>query len=290
MKPVDLSVTFGCLPPSNDNEWLNLNRFVEIFNATYGTNYRLESFPENEDRSNPQPEILLCDNEARMVIERKVLPWPQNFVRQHQLAHEFSERFFAKMLDEFSDDTYVFEIADSDIPDNKRKIIELVNDVTEHILKHRSLIRDTGGIICENEPIEWKFYRLPEPDREDYPEESGIVCRFMNPFGYYDKRQMPTAQAEIKAALSDLIAKSAPKFDKFADCLRVLIVEPYTNVLNVSPEMLRRITQNIKIPMNIDQIWLASWIELNDQLSVLDYQLIITRNNPQSMHLDGMLR
>ncbi len=280
MDAIDISFAFGCLPPSSDNEWLNLSRFVDIYNATYGTNYSLEAFPENEDRSNPQPEVLLRDGEAMMVIERKVFAWPPNFVRRHQLWHEFNKRFFAKMSDEFVDDVYAFEIADSDIPGSKRKITELVNDVTERILEHVSLIQGTGGIVCVNEPIEWKFHRLSEMDRGDYSGESGIVLRLMRPFQYYDEGQMTTAQTEIKAALSELIAGSAPKFDSFVDCLRVLIVEPYTDVLNVSTEMLSQIIQGITVPMNIDQIWLAVQVELNDQESVLDYRLVTTKNSP----------
>lgn len=280
MDAIGISFAFGCLPPSSDNEWLNLRPFVEIYNATYGTNYSLEAFPENEDRSSPQPEVLLRDSEEKMVIERKIFAWPPNFVRRHQLWHEFNTRFFAKMPNGFLDDVYTFEIADADIPESKHKIIELVNDVIERIQEHESLIQNTGGIVCVDEPIEWKFYRLSEMDREEYSGESGIVFRLMHPVRYYDGGQMTTAQAEIKTALSDLIARSAPKFDSYAHCLRVLIVEPYTDVLNVSPEMLSQMIQGIVLPMNIDQIWLAVQVELNDRESVLDYRLATTRNSP----------
>jgi hypothetical protein len=280
MDEVDISIAFGCLPPNNDNEWLNLSHFVASYNSTYGTNYSLEAFPENEDRSNPQPEILLRDGKATMVIERKVFVWPMNYIRHHQLWHEFNKRFFAKVLEKFADDVYAFEISDAHIPGSKREVVQLVNEVTNCILEHEKLIRHSGGIICVDEPIEWKFYRLPEIELEDYHGESGVEVRLMRPFQHYDSERLAKAWPEIRSELSELIESSAPKFDNFADCHRVLIVEPYTNVLNLSPEMLSQIIHSITVPVNIDQISLAARMELSEGKTVLDYRLVTAGNSP----------
>jgi hypothetical protein len=277
MDEIDISLAFGCLPPSNNNEWMNLKHFVDIYNTTYDTNYILEAFPERENRSSPQPEVLLRDGEMKMVIERKVFVWPPNFIKHHQLWHEFNHRFFEKRWDDFTDGVYAFEISNSNIPGSKREIIELVIDVTKNILENKDLIHRSGCIVCIDEPIEWKFYRLPELEREDYPGESGIVVRLMNPFQYYDERQLVKSKPEITSAISKLIEESVPKFDNFIDCLRILIVEPYTNILNLTPEILGQIMKSIEVPLNIDQIWLASQIELDDLRLLPDYRQVMSK-------------
>ncbi|MDQ2997893.1 MAG: hypothetical protein M3R61_12675 [Chloroflexota bacterium] len=65
---------FTCLPPSNDNEWLNLREFVHQYNIEFSTHYNFLSSPELEDSSSPQPEVILQDGENFMVIERKIFP------------------------------------------------------------------------------------------------------------------------------------------------------------------------------------------------------------------------
>lgn len=280
MEEIDLLLTFDSLPPSNKNEWTNLKRFVDIYNSTYGSNFSLKAIPEHEERSLPQPEVLLHDNGTEMVIERKILVWPPTFIKHRQLWHEFNKRFFNKIEEEFTDGIYAFEISSSNLPKRKREIIEFAAKASNDILENRELVYRTGGIVCVDEPIEWKFYRLSKFEREEYLDEPGIIVRLRRPFEYYSELQLVEVRPKITAAIKKLIEESVLKFHNFFDCLTVLIIEPYTNVSNLTPKMFEQIIEDVEVPSSIDQIWLASQVELDDLRLITNYRQIVTKKHP----------
>lgn len=277
MDEIDWLYSFGCLPPSNENEWLNLKDFVDIYNSIHSTHYILESFPENDNRTTPEPEILLRDGDARMVIERKAFSWTSDYIRHHQLWHEFYNGFPEQVISTFSDDVYVLEINSVDMPTNKREVIRLVNEIASSVLEHEAWIKNSEGIYTDEWPF-WKFFRIPEIDREDVPIESGICYRLKNPFQFYSKQEIKDLSPQIKSQVAKLIERAAPKFDKYRDCIKILILELHTNVLTFSIKSLSEIIQTIDIPESIDQIWIGGQVELNDGESVLDYQLVVNNS------------
>lgn len=276
MDEIDWAVPFGCLPPSNENEWLNLRRFVDIYNSNYGKHYLLESFPENENRNNPEPEILLRDGDSKMVIERKVFPFPSSRIREHQLWHEFSNKIFERLSDVFSDNLYVLEIKDTDMPTSKKKMLKLVDRITSDALKHEKELKTSEEVFLDgtDDPNPWRFLRVSNMDREDAPIDYGVGVRLMNSLKFYDTQQVNDSVLLVQSELSKIIQRSVPKFENYSDCVRVLILEPHTNVLSFLSDVFTPAIQSLEMPNNIDQIWLAVQIELNDWESVLDYRLI----------------
>jgi len=267
---------FGCLPPSNENEWLNLKDFVDIYNSIHTTHYILESFPENDNRTTPEPEILLRDGDARMVIERKAFSWTSDHIRHHQLWHEFTKTFTNKVRSTFFDDVYVLEINNVDMPKNKREVIRLANEIASSVIEHEAWIKNSEGIATDESPL-WSFFRIAEIDREDAPIESGICCSLKNPFKFYSQQEIRDLSPQIKSEVANLIKRAAPKFDKYRDCIKILILELHTNVLTFSIKSLSQIIQTIDVPESIDQIWIGGQVELNNGESVLDYELAVNK-------------
>jgi hypothetical protein len=275
MDEIDWLYPFGCLPPSNENEWLNLKDFVDIYNSIHTTHYILESFPENDNRTTPEPEILLRDGDARMVIERKAFSWTSDHIRHHQLWHEFTKTFTNKVRSTFFDDVYVLEINNVDMPKNKREVIRLANEIASSVIEHEAWIKNSEGIATDESPL-WSFFRIPEIDREDAPIESGICCSLKNPFNY-SQQEIRDLSPQIKSEVAELIKRAAPKFDKYRDCIKILILELHTNVLTFSIKSLSQIIQTIEVPESIDQIWIGGQVELNSGESVLDYELAVNK-------------
>ncbi|MEG5061016.1 hypothetical protein QUB60_24745 [Microcoleus sp. A2-C5] len=277
MDEIDWLYPFGCLPPSNENEWLNLKDFVDIYNSIHTTHYILESFPENDNRTTPEPEILLRDGDARMVIERKAFSWTSDHIRHHQLWHEFTKTFTNQVISTFSDDLYVLEINNVDMPTNKREVIRLANEIASSVIEHEAWIKNSEGIATDESPL-WSFFRIPEIDREDAPIESGICCSLKNPFKFYNQQEIKDLYPQIKSQVAKLIERAAPKFDKYRDCIKILILELHTNVLTFSIKSLSQIIQTIDVPESIDQIWIGGQVELNNGESVLDYHLAVNNS------------
>jgi hypothetical protein len=255
---------------------LNLKDFVDIYNSIHTTHYILESFPENDNRTTPEPEILLRDGDARMVIERKAFSWTSDHIRHHQLWHEFTKTFTNKVRSTFFDDVYVLEINNVDMPKNKIEVIRLANEIASSVIEHEAWIKNSEGIATDESPL-WSFFRIPEIDRDDAPIESGICCSLKNPFNY-SQQEIRDLSPRIKSEVAELIKRAAPKFDKYRDCIKILILELHTNVLTFSIKSLSQIIQTIDVPESIDQIWIGGQVELNDGESVLDYQLAVNNS------------
>jgi hypothetical protein len=275
MDEMDWALAFGCLPPSNENEWCNLSRFVDIYNFTYGKRYVPASFPENDNRNSPEPEILLSDGDSKMVIERKVFPFPYSHIREHQLWHEFSNKIFEKLSGIFSDNLYVFEIKDVDMPTSKREMLKLVDTITSDVLKHERELKASEEVFLDgaDDPNPWRFFRVSDIDREDAPIECGVGVRLMNSLKFHDIQQINDSISLVQSEFSKIIERSVPKFENYSDCIRILILEPHTNVLNFLSDIFNPAIQFLEMPRNIDQIWFAVQIEINDDESVLDYRL-----------------
>ena len=273
MNTIDWSIPFLCLPPNNENEWINLSDFTDFYNSIYGKNYTLRSFPENDNRNSPEPEVLLCDGDSKMVIERKGFPFPLNHIREHQLWHEFNQELFEKLTDTFSDGLYLLEITDVDMPKNRKEMLKLIDAITSNIFKYESEIKLSDGIY-EDGLIPWSFFRASEIEQEDAPKDCCIGVRLRKTSSFYNKKQIDESITIVKSRLSKIIESVSLKFDNYDDCIKILILEPHTHIRNFLSDIFKPSMQSLKTINNIDQVWLAVQYEISDFEFELDYQLI----------------
>jgi len=68
-------------------------------------------------------------------LRLKVSP---DYIRHHQLWHEFNKRFTEQVISSFADDVYVLEVNSVDMPTNKREVIRLVNEIASSVLEHET--------------------------------------------------------------------------------------------------------------------------------------------------------
>lgn len=273
MNIIDWSIPFLCLPPSNENEWANLSDFTDFYNSIYGKNYTLSSFPENENRNSPEPEVLLCDGDSRMVIERKGFPFPLNHIREHQLWHEFNQELFEKLTDRFSDGLYLLEIKDIDMPKSRKEMLKLVDTITNAIFEYESEIRLLDGIY-EDGLIPWSFFRASEIEKEDAPKDFCIGVRLRKTSSFYNKKQIEDSIPIVRSRLSKILESVTLKFVNYDDCIKILILEPHTHIWNFLSEIFKPAIQSLETMNNIDQVWLTVQNEVSDYEFELDYQLI----------------
>lgn len=264
---------FFRLPPANDDEWLNLKGFVSQYNYENNASFDFFSSLDKLDSTQPQPEVLLLDGDSKMVIERKVFPWPSNYIRCHQLWLEFNRLIFSRLISHFSDNIYVLEISDSDVPRNKRETIDLANHIAESILTHQEFLITHNGMSEDKSP-QWKFFRLDAFEYNNEYNEPGIVIRLKNSFDSYRPQDFEQHDAAITEQLMIPIERTVPKFKSYSDCLRILVIELYSNILSLDTDVLKRILSCMKIHEEIDQLWIAENIEIESNEQYIIYHRI----------------
>ena len=220
-----------CLPPSGKCEWRNIRLFIEFINRRFGTNYGLEKCLDVVDRKNPQPEVQVMDRISgrRMVVERKNLVWPSDYVKYHRGEHVFMDEFIARAGQLFDDGPYVLRLR-GPLNGNKQTIIGYAQAIAEEIANRKQDLYGNGRIVSSR-PFLWSFARLGHFEREIYGDVDGVGVEFweessMEP-GVYEK-----GIEEIRRTLIRHLMSAARKFSNHADSLRILLLSVYGEIAN----------------------------------------------------------
>ncbi len=273
---------FWCRPPSGKCEWANLRKFAEHFNNTFSTEYKLAKCLDVSDSSKPQPEVLLeSSGDKCMVIERKAIVFPPNYLKHHHSEHEFGNHFVAKANSAFQDDLYMLEINTNDVHRSKKDLRDLAEQIAKSVIANQQEVRYTGEIYS-SQPLRWCFRRLSKYERDEDAPEKGVGVYFSEPWSLPEENrdQSSIARKQVADQLNKLLAETAVKFANYSDCIRILLLEVYGDDMLLNDGDVDGIITSAKLPQNIDQIWVAApeWI------SDLEFQIVYRQVSSVSLN------
>lgn len=91
---------FSCFPPPSDCEWHAVVRDFSLeYNRLRGTDFQPKSCLDRSSSSTKEPEILLTCSDDRMVVERKTVVSPGDFLHAHSKAHEMADYLLKNLAD-----------------------------------------------------------------------------------------------------------------------------------------------------------------------------------------------
>ncbi len=98
-------------------EWrVAISAFVDHYNILHETSYYRERCPDVEDRNTKQPEVLLkAVGQPDMVIERKSVIWPKDFMRTHQRFHQLGDILAERCGKRFANNPHVVEFSEASL-------------------------------------------------------------------------------------------------------------------------------------------------------------------------------
>jgi len=247
------------------------------------------------DKTKPQPEVLLENGEnSCMVIERKAFPWSLDYIRLHQLEHEFMDHFTSIVSPAFQDDAYMLGISASHLPNRKKQIRNIAQQVAEAVMERRGQILGTGQ-VSSNQPVPWRFGHLSNFEYDESTPRRGVGVMINDPWIMFrdlkshvlelpDENTLMEIRQAIREKLEELLGKVEPKFRDYPRCLRVLLLEIYGDDLSLDFISIDEIIQTVDLPLNIDQVWIAEpeWISEVDFKVV--YRQIKTHREPEMLH------
>jgi hypothetical protein len=235
---------FWCLPSGNKCEWSALEGFVKHFNTEFGTQFHLVDCLDVFERTNRQPEVLLEDGkDGCMVIERKGFPWPSDYIRFHQLEHEFADHFTSIVTPAFQDDVYLLGISARYLRNGKKQVRNIARQIAEAIIDRREQILGTGRVVS-TQPVPWCFWRLSEIEHDESTPERGVGVAINHPWAMFqdlrshilelpDENTLVETRREMREKLEELLDKVELKFRDYSRCLRVLLLEVYGDDLSL---------------------------------------------------------
>ncbi len=272
-------VIFSCLVPSGHCEWFHLRDFVASFNAMNGTSYTwsacLDVYGEgdqNPDQTPKRPELLLeCEGEAPVVIERKSVVWPRMHQRDHSKEHQLLGDVANIVREQVNDGLYQLSFYEADLEGKSRKQVRaFAKQISSLIVANHAAAKSPRGIGSQV-PLRWGFRPLASHEI-DKPHQGVGFCSCVHVSSSWDLdpeefRLRREAALEGFADRFDREAnKAAPKFDDFADCKRLFVVQFFGEDDTVTDEDIVGIIKASELPQQIDEVWLTGreWVSLED--------------------------
>lgn len=249
-------------------EWLGggLDAFVKYYNEQSGTAYALTAcldIVKIAGITPKAPEVLLTDSGAgkQMVIERKSIVWPPNYIHRHRLEHDFAESIWTKTHGRFDDSAYKLTLNSREFDVLSRKVIQEAGQEIGDIV---SRLNPTNLPVRSLKPIKWSF-RKAHPGEEDDGRKGIIVVheQSMTLEDTDDADARVGTSTEMRAQLE----AAAAKFEGYSHCQRLVLLDFYGT--DLWEDDIPVLLEGIAVPTVIDEVWRT----IRDWVSADDYQI-----------------
>ena len=260
-------MVFSCFPPQTDCEWANLRDFVIRFNQDHGTKY-VKTECLDKDTTRKQPEVLLqAIGERDIVIECKSVVWPADYFRNHDNEHHIEDRLFKSLDDTFRDAAYQLTISEDSLSGKKQSEVAQYAELIAREISSRQTDAKSHG-IGNSEPIPWSLRPLGPHEIDEGDPTTGIRFVTLGPdtFGRDHSellQEFEAAKVGYAEEFQRTLERAAPKFDEYADCLKMLLVSFCGECSRImSEDDVLEIIESATLPHLIDQVWLAqeNWV------------------------------
>jgi hypothetical protein len=259
-------------------EWLaegGLSEFVAHYNREIGSSF---SHTECLDIvriagvTPKRPEVLATDPKGRrMVIERKSVAWPADYIERHAAEHELTNLIARQAGDRFHDNCYVLELSDMDLEQlnvgGLKKVGKELGNVVAQLRKSDLPVRG-------KKPVRWAFRKAYFGEHDGY---FGIVISMTKSMGRESVDASESAKIGTASALRRRLEEAALKFSDYADARKVVLLDFYGTELD--EEDIPPLLDRGAVPNSIDEIWMSVRDWVSDEDFEIGYQSIFERES-----------
>ncbi len=246
-------------------EWLGggLDAFVRHYNGKSGDAFALTACLDVVKISGAtpkEPEVLLTDPSTgrRMVIERKSVVWPPNYLHRHRLEHDFANAIWKNAGDLFRDASYKLTL---DTREFDRLSHKQIQGASQEIGSALRRIRPEDLPVSETKPLKWKFRKTYLGEEDD--QRNGIIIAHemqmaLDDFDHED------AKAGTASETQSQLNAAATKFVAYLNDRKLVLLDFYGDEL--SEDDIPALWGGIFVPVEIDEIWrtIHNWASAED--------------------------
>jgi len=251
----------GCLPESGGCERHRTDPFVNHLNERESSRFFHNACLDRVFRNSPQPEALYVDADSaeRLVIERKTLVWPIDYVIRHKNDHFVATLLIEGLQDLTSGAPYGIELEiglvgrRTGLGAFAHQIITTVRERFSEAKRGRMIGSTTLG-------RRWRYFREdPSCRRENGEPETGLVIRW--PLDH-TLNMTSDPPHELLGDVSRLFDSCVLKFQGYLDARRTLLVDQQGELRYMGDLWWARIFESLPPPFEISEIWLGTqdWI------------------------------
>jgi len=249
----------SCIPSSSKCEWSEIRHFVDHYNVVSGSAYKRKACLDVETRNCAQPELLCRDEITRkeIVIERKLLTWPANYVEQHKNEHDFFKTISASLGAQLGAHPFTLEMCP---PRNmrRRKEREVLSSKLANVITGCLTSIRPGDTFSSTIPFPWSLQMEYLGEREDDEPTCGlkIVTHEAMPEELKDSSRLPP---QLLENLSKHYSSCDKKFNNFGQATKILMLQllPVSLVSGLDDIWWQQVF-SLRPPSSIiDEVWIA---------------------------------
>jgi len=265
----------SCLPESGGCERPQTEPFVAHLNRLEGSGFAHEACLDRLHRESPQPETLYFDPNTggTLVIERKTVVWPPDYVARHRNDHLIAEALSEALCDLAHEAPLSVHLN----PAPRRPVSELVSfarEVAESIRSSIDAIRK-GRTVGSNRPgRRWRCYLDPEDRAMSDEPLTGLMIRWTGPDEFLPPDHLPSRLID---EIRRVLRKTVEKFRGYHGARGILLLDPYGCIQYTDNRWWSRAFQLAPVPSAIAEVWLATY----DWLTDLEEGWIFERVHPR---------
>jgi hypothetical protein len=246
-------------------EWYGggLDEFVSQYNHECATEYahtECLDIVRIGGATAKQPEVLVTDKAdgKRMVIERKSVVWPSDFILKNRNEQAFAETIWEVTAGRYNDACYELIVSVREMEKfNTRTVKTIANEIGSVIAGLEPSRLPISGAT----PVNWVFGRANSDEQGD---RRGIVVIHQKNATFEDFLFDDSAKTGTASAIEKELGEASPKFDGYPGARRVVLLDFYGTALwedDIPPLML-----SVTVPANIDEVWMTKrdWVSEED--------------------------
>lgn len=247
-------------PPLNSKcEWRDLQGFIRQYSAENGLELVDKICLDVENRSKVEPELLLKYSTGKIVvIERKSIVWPENFLSEEANGWLLANELEAKIGKHFADQAYELHLSASALRGKSKKQVRTIADLmVGKIIPYLEVATSEGG-LGSKEPFPWWLGQACDFDDDPTTPKQGIgVIISDSADRFYDRKLREAAKVEYESRFQKAAISAAKKLAQYPDAVKIFVVQFHGYSDLIFRDDLLNMIKLSTLPSEIDEIWYA---------------------------------
>ncbi len=256
----------ACLPETGRCERERTDAFVRHLNRVELCSFEHALCLDQIYRNAPQPEAMYVEQVSggRLVIERKTIAWPLDYIVRHQNDHLVASVLIERVGPLATDAPYAFVLQPA-IQGHPGELAAFGRRIAENAAHHFSRVRSGRAIGSAQPGRQWKLFRENPRNRAiDGEPDTGLVIR------WYPEETLDVAKAPPEELLSEIhrhFASCELKFREYLLDRCVLILDPHGELRHLPVVWWHEVLQLRTPSRAISEVWtgLYDWVSDRDQ-------------------------
>lgn len=217
-----------------------------------------------------QPEVLLTDeaNDEQMVIERKSVVWPPEYILRHNNEHLFAETIGEVTSGWFRDACYELVVSGRQMEVlDARRTKSIATEIASAIVS----LNSSHLPVRRTSPVKWSFRKA---SREEHDDRTGIVVIHSDSVGLHDCLD-GSAKSGTATEIQKELAAASLKFVNYRHARKLVLLDFFGTELwedDIPPLM-----SGMSVPDIIDEVWMSKRDWISEDEFEIGYERLFLR-------------